>query len=75
MAETEAWLRERDIPFRVLTKYQVKIGKFKRVSYYPTKGTTFVDSEDGARTRAGLSGLTEVLINLRELPPERGMTL
>ena len=27
------------------------------LSYYPTRGTTFVDGDDRARSRTGLSGL------------------
>ena len=57
MAEAKAWLSDRDVPNWPLTKYQLKVGKRKRVSYYPTKGTTFVDGEEGARTRAGLSAI------------------
>lgn len=65
----EAWLRDRDIPHRAFTKWQLKVGNYKRVSYYPTKGTTFVDGEEGARTRAGLSGLAEVLIDSANYRP------
>jgi len=68
MAAAKAWLDDRDVAFRQLTRYQVKIGK--RISYYPTKGTTFVDGEDGARRHSGLSGLEQVLIELGYLAPE-----
>ena len=62
MAEAQAWLRDRDLSYRQLTRYQIKIGR--RVSYYPSKGTTFVDGEDGARQRTGFLGLEEVLQEL-----------
>ncbi len=73
MAEAQAWLCVRDVPYRPLTRYQLKIGK--RVSYYPTKGTTFVDGEEGARPRTGLRGLAEVLIELGYLEPDCTPTL
>ena len=73
MAAAKAWLCVRDVPYRPLTRYQLKIGK--RVSYYPIKGTTFVDGEEGARPRTGLRGLEEVLIELGYLSPECAPTL
>jgi hypothetical protein len=73
MAQAQAWLCDRDVPCRPLTRYQLKIGK--RVSYYPGKGTTFVDGEEGARARTGLRGLEEVLIELGYLSPECAPTL
>ena len=73
MVQAQAWLCVRDVPYRPLTRYQLKIGT--RVSYYPTKGTTFVDGEEGARTRTGLRGLEEVLIELGYLELECTPTL
>ena len=73
MKEAMAWLAERDLAYAKKTPYQLKIGR--RVSYYPTKGTTFVDGEDGARPRTGLRGLEEVLIELGYLQPEHTPTL
>jgi hypothetical protein len=68
MKEAMAWLDDRDLTYAKKTDYQLKIGK--RVSYYPTKGTTFVDRDKAARTRTGLHGLEEVLIELSDLAPE-----
>jgi hypothetical protein len=52
MAQAQAWLCDRDIPYRALTRYQLKIGR--QVSYYPTKGTTFVDGEECILVRGRL---------------------
>ena len=57
--EAEAWLRDRNISSRRTSKYQLKIGR--RVSFYPNKGTIFVDGEEGARPNTGLGALEEVL--------------
>lgn len=73
MKEAMIWLNERNLTYAKKTPYQLKIGK--RVSYYPTKGTTFVDGEEGARPRVGLRGLEEILIELRYLAPEHAPTL
>lgn len=73
MAEAKVWLDLRDITYKAITRYQIKIGA--KVSYYPTKGTVFVDREDGARPRTGLRGLEEVLIELGYLAPEYAPTL
>ena len=73
MAAAQAWLRERNLTFRQMTRYQLKIGP--RVSYYPAKGTIFVDGEDGARQRTGLLGLEEVLVELGYCFPEIAKTL
>jgi hypothetical protein len=59
MAEAKAWLIHREISFRQVTRYQLKIGR--RISYYPSKETTFVDGEEAARTLTGLHGLEAVL--------------
>ena len=57
--EAEAWLRDRNISSRRTSRYQLKIGR--RVSFYPNKGTIFVDGEDEARERTGLAALEAVL--------------
>jgi hypothetical protein len=62
MAEAKAWLILREISFREATRYQLKIGR--KISYYPSKETTFVDGEEGARTQTGLRGLEAVLREL-----------
>jgi hypothetical protein len=59
-AEAEAWLRARNISFRRVSRYQLKIGT--KVSFYPGKQTVFVDREDGARPQTGLAGLAAALI-------------
>ena len=59
-AEAEAWLRARNIPFRRVSRYQLKIGT--KVSFYPGKQTVFVDREDRARPQTGLTGLAAALI-------------
>jgi hypothetical protein len=59
-AEAEVWLRTRNIPFRRVTRYQLKIGT--RISYYPGKQTVFIDREERARPQTGLAGLAAVLI-------------
>jgi hypothetical protein len=58
-AEAEAWLRARRISSRRTSRYQLKIGR--TISYYPHKGTIFVDGEDEARPHTGLAALEAVL--------------
>ena len=58
-AAAEAWLRERRISSRRTSRYQLKIGP--TISYYPRKGTIFVDREDTARPDTGLRALEVVL--------------
>jgi hypothetical protein len=52
-AEAVAWLRAQNIPFRHVTRYQLKIGT--KVSFYPGKQTVFVDREECARAQTGLA--------------------
>ena len=59
MAEAKAWLIHREISFRQVTRYQLKIGR--KISYYPSRETTFVDGEEAARELTGLRGLEAVL--------------
>ena len=73
MAQATAWLDLRPITYKPITRSQIKIEKY--VSYYPTKGTVFVDGEDGARPRTGLRALEEVLIEFGYLPPEHAPSL
>ena len=54
-----AWLRTHHLPYRQVTRYQLKIGR--SVSFYPHRGTIFVDGEDEARERTGLAALEAVL--------------
>jgi hypothetical protein len=54
-----AWLRTHHLPFRQVTRYQFKIGR--SVSYYPHRGTVFVDGEDAAREQTGLAALETAL--------------
>jgi hypothetical protein len=68
MAEAKAWLILREISFREATRYQLKIGR--KISYYPSKETTFVDGEDGARDLTGLRGLEAVLREFGYLRPD-----
>ncbi len=68
MAEAKAWLILREVSFREATRYQLKIGR--KISYYPSKETTFVDGEEGARTLTGLRGLEAVLRELGYLRPD-----
>ena len=58
-AAAEAWLRTRRISSRRTSRYQLKIGP--TISYYPNKGTIFVDREDTARPDTGLRALEVVL--------------
>jgi hypothetical protein len=58
-AATEAWLSARRISSRRTSRYQLKIGP--TISYYPNKGTVFVDGEDEARPHTGLPALEVVL--------------
>ena len=58
-ATTEAWLSARRISSRRTSRYQLKIGP--TISYYPNKGTVFVDGEDQARPHTGLPALEVVL--------------
>ncbi len=64
--EAETWLRRRKISYRRVSLYQLKIGL--HISYYPSKGTTFVDGEDRARDKTSLDGLADVLIEFGILP-------
>ncbi len=73
MAQTKAWLCDRNLTYRQMTRYQLKVGP--RVSYYPAKGTIFVDGDDGARQRTGLLALEEVLVELGYLRIECPRTL
>lgn len=73
MAEAKAWLDLHDVTYKPITRYQIKIEK--EVSFHPTKGTIFIDGEDGARPRTGLPALEEVLIEFGYLPPEHAPTL
>ena len=68
MAEAKSWLILREVSFRQVTRYQLKIGS--KISYYPSKETTFVDGEEGARTLTGLRGLEAVLHELGYLRPD-----
>jgi hypothetical protein len=58
-AAAEAWLGARRISSRRTSRYQLKIGP--TISYYPNKGTVFVDGEDEARPDTGLHALEVVL--------------
>ena len=58
-ATAEAWLHARRISSRRTSRYQLKIGP--TISYYPNKGTVFVDGEDEARPHTGLAALEAVL--------------
>ncbi len=58
-AETEAWLRKRNLPFKRPTTRQFKIGR--NVSYYPGTGTIFVDGEQQGRDETGLAALEVAL--------------
>jgi hypothetical protein len=58
-AAAVAWLRTHNLPCRQVTRYQLKIGR--SVSFYPHRGTIFVDGEDEARERTGLAALEAVL--------------
>ena len=60
-----AWLRKRKRHFEQMTTYQLKIEW--HVSYYPGKGTIFIDGDIGARDERGLRGLEQVLIELGHL--------
>jgi hypothetical protein len=76
-SEAVTWLGRRKISYRRVSSYQLKIGP--RISYYPSKGTTFVDGEDRARDKTGLDGLADVLIELgisdSKWPVRRGISL
>ncbi len=72
MAEAKAWLDEQHLHYTRKTEWQLKIGK--RVSYFPTTGTTFVDGEKRARECTGLRALEEILIELRYLQPDENPT-
>jgi hypothetical protein len=63
--EAMDWLRKRNIPFRRTSSYQLKIGS--RVSYYPGKGTIYLDNETTARPETGLDALEVVLRDERLL--------
>ena len=45
------------------------------MSYYPGKGTIFVDGEKGARDKTGRAALEAVLIELKALEPDPTPTL
>ncbi len=66
MLEAETLLRARNVPFRRATRYQIKIGS--KLSYFPHKGTIFVDREPRARSSTGLAALGTVLRELGHLP-------
>jgi hypothetical protein len=57
-----AWLRKRNLSFDQKTLYQLKIEW--HVSYYPGKGTIFIDGDMVARGQRGLRGLEQVLVEL-----------
>jgi|tagenome__1003787_1003787.scaffolds.fasta_scaffold20708056_3 hypothetical protein len=67
MELAKAWLRKRNLRFDQKTLYQLKIER--DVSYYPNKGTIFVDGEIAAQDERGLRGLEQVLIELGYLKP------
>ena len=58
-AAAVAWLRTHHLPYRQVTRYQLKIGR--SVSFYPHRGTIFVDGEDEAREQTGLAALETAL--------------
>ena len=62
-----AWLRKRNLSFERKTTYQLKIEW--HVSYYPGKGTIFIDGDVAACDERGLRGLEQVLIELGDLKP------
>lgn len=66
MQEALDWLRAHQLRHRPLTAYQVKIGP---VSYFPGKGTIFIDQEPRRRPDTGLDALADVLRELALLPP------
>lgn len=68
MKEAMEWLDARGQYYEKVTDYQIKIGG--DVSYYPGKGTIFVDREICARDERGLGGLEKVLLELKYLARE-----
>lgn len=73
VVEAKAWLDQRNLPYTIKTKYQIKIGR--EVSFFPAKGTIFIDGEERARERTGLRALEEVLIKLGYIQPDKTPTL
>jgi hypothetical protein len=62
MTEALVWARKRKFPLERPTRFQLKIAD---VSYYPHKGTIFVDGEDQRRPETGLGALEKLLITKR----------
>jgi hypothetical protein len=72
MAEALAWLRTRGLRVKQPTPFQIKVAD---VSYYPERGTIFVDGEKRRRPETGLAALEKLLINRRLIrkPRERSI--
>ena len=58
--EAMAMLDEIGALYRITSDHQIKIGRC--VSYYPSKGSIFIDGEKSARPDRGLHALRELLI-------------
>lgn len=57
--ESMAMLDEMRVLYRVVSDYQIKIGRY--VSYYPSTGRIFIDGEKSARREKGLHALRVLL--------------
>ena len=64
MPEALAWLARKRIPHKETTPYQIKVGQ--RISWWPVKGTLFVDGEAKARPEKGRRALIKLLDELKD---------
>ena len=71
MKDDIAWLKSLGLTCKAPSPHQLKIEcrRNRGVSYYPAKGTIFVDGEKGAREKTGRDALEAVLIDLKVLEP------
>lgn len=77
MKDDIAWLQGLGVTCKAPSPHQIKIEcrRKRGVSYYPNKGTIFVDGEKGAREKTGRDALEAVLIELKVLEPDLTPTL
>jgi len=66
-----AQLDEEGIHYRRTTEYQLKVGSY---SYYPDKGTIFMDGNSKAHTERGLDTFITLIRKLRDRNPGRFQT-
>jgi len=60
--EAMEMLDEIGVLYRVVSDHQIKIGRC--ISYYPSKGSIFIDGERGARAEKGLAALRDLVQGL-----------